>query len=599
MKHKLSALLLGLFALLALPARAQWLTQTLPLKAGWNAVFLHVDAGYAILDQIVGPGAPALTPIEQVWRWDPKSSTAQFIDTPQQPTGAGSQWTSWKRSESLSSPLQRLTANTALLVYSTADYTWQLKGRPVLPAYQWSTSGLNFFGFPTLPSSPPNLEAFLAGAPSLQLGEIFRYPGGELGANNPARVFALRTTLARRGEAYWIRAGEAYNNYYGPFEITAAGSGQAAFGDSLSTYSFRVRNVSAGPLTVTLRLAASEAPPTGQAAIAALPPLLVRGELNKTNLTYAFSELPAGSTITNTLAPRGQPGSEAEIVLGLDRAKVTGNPGDLLAGVLQLSDSLGHTRVDLSVSASVAARSGLWVGAAAVTEVSQYLQSYLRDAGNQLVVTNDGAYVVTGVITNLTPVPTAYPLRLIVHNPATGPATLWQRIYYGFNGVTNPIVANQESALAANLLAQARRLSASHLPWSEGNPGWSFSGPLGQGAVLTASVTNDFRSQASNPFLHTYHPDHDNLDARFKNELPQGSESYTVVRQITLKVADPANDFSSRVNAGLTLAGGYVETIRVLGLARAGNSVDTRRFDVRGAFTLHRISEIPTLTYAP
>jgi len=495
--------------------------------------------------------------------------------------------------------LQRLTANTALLVYSTADYTWQLKGRPVLPAYQWSTSGLNFFGFPTVPVRPPSFEDFLAGAPLLQLGEIFRYPGGELGENNPARVFALRTTPARRGEAYWIRAGEAYNNYYGPFEVTAAGSGQAAFGDSLSTYSFRVRNVSANPLTVSLRLAASEAPPTGQVPITGLPPLLVRGELNKTNLNYAFSELPAGSPKSWTLAPRGQPGSEAEIVLGLDRAKVTGNPGGLLAGVLQLSDSLGHTRVDLSVSASVATRSGLWVGAAAVTEVSQYLQSYLRDPGNQLVVNNDGTYVVTGIITNLTPVPTAYPLRLIVHNPATGPATLWQRIFFGFNAATNPVVANQESALAANLLAQARRLSASHLPWSEGNPGWVFSGPLDQGAVLTASVTNDFRGQASNPFLHTYHPDHDNLDATFDNQLPQGSESYTVVRQITLKVDPPANDFSSRVNAGLTLVGGYVETIRVLGLARAGNTSDTRRFDVRGAFSLNRISEIPTLTYVP
>jgi hypothetical protein len=42
-----------------------------------------------------------------------------------------------------------------------------------------------------------------------------------------------------------------------------------------------------------------------------------------------------------------------------------------------------------------------------------------------------------------------------------------------------------------------------------------------------------------------------------------------------------------------------LETIRVIGLARAGNSFDSRRFDVRGAFKLNRISAIPTLTRVP
>ena len=598
MKQIPSTLLVWFF-LLALPARAQWLTQTLNLKQGWNAVFLHVDPGYATVDQLIGSTAPVLTPIEQVWRWDPKPTTAQFITSPQQPTDTGSQWVNWKRSDGGSSALLRLAGNTAYLVYSTSDFAWELKGRPVLPSYQWSTSGLNFFGFPTVSVAPPTFEDFLADVPSLQLGEIFRYGGGELGVDNPSRVFAFRTTRVNRGEAYWIRAGDIYHSYYGPFEVTAAGDGQIQFGDSLNAFSFRIRNLSANPLTVTLQLKASEPSPTGQTPIAGVPPLLVRGEQNLTNLTYSFSELPPGTENSWTLAPRGQVGSETEVVLGLDRANVTGNPNDLLAGVLQLTDSLGQTRIDMAVSAGVSSASGLWVGSAAVTSVGQYLQSYLRDANNQLVVNTNGAYVVTGVITNLTPVPSAYPLRMIVHNPASGPATLWQRIFYGFNASTNPIVANQESALSPNLLSQARRISASHLPWSEQNPGWTFSGPLGKGAVLTTSVTNDFRNQVSNPFLHTYHPDHDNLDATFKNELPQGSESYTTVREITLRVDPPANDFDSRVNASATLSGTYLESIRVLGLARAGNSFDTRRFDVSGGFLLNRISGIPTLTLVP
>jgi hypothetical protein len=112
-------------------------------------------------------------------------------------------------------------------------------------------------------------------------------------------------------------------------------------------------------------------------------------------------------------------------------------------------------------------------------------------------------------------------------------------------------------------------------------------------------VVTPYDDQASNPFLHTYHPDHDNLDPRFQNQVPQGSESFRIEREITLQVLPPENDFTSRVSAGLTLSGMYLETIRVVGLAQGGNSFDTRRFDVRGGFSLQRVANVPTLTMAP
>ncbi|MFN0069232.1 MAG: hypothetical protein ACKVYV_16550 [Limisphaerales bacterium] len=599
MKKQLSALVACALAVLAPAARAQWLTQSLDLKAGWNAVYLHVDASHATLDQLVGAGAPVITPIEQVWRWDPDPATAQFIDSPQEPVDVGSQWTSWKRADGGSSRLQRLSANIACLVYSTVDYTWELKGRPVLPAYQWSSDGLNFLGFPTVTVSPPSLEAFLTEAPSLLLGEIFSYPGGALGPNNPGRVFALRTKPVRRGEAFWMRAGEVYNNYYGPLEVTAAGSGDVSFGGSLSTFSFRLRNLTAGPLTVSLRMIASETPPAGQTPVAGVPPLLVRGPLNPTNLTHGYFPLPPGTNHVLTLAPAGRDGSDVQTVIGLDRAAITAGVGDLLAGVLQFTESSGRTRVDLGVSATAASSAGLWVGGAAITQVSQYLQQYLRDTAGRLVVETNGAYVVTGVITNLTPVPAPFPLKLIVHNPAAGPATLWQRIHYGLNVISNAVVANEEASLDPAQRAGARRLSATHLPWTEANPGWNFSGPLARGAVVVTRVTNAFDRHESNPFLHTYHPDHDNLNPTFRSEVPQGSESYTIVREITLSVRPPADDFDARTAAGLNFTGDYLETIRVIGLARAGNTFDTRRFDVRGAFSLGRLTDIATVTRVP
>lgn len=579
--------------------RAQWLTQSFNLKTGWNAVFLHVDATHRTLDELVGPAAPVLTPIEQVWRWTPNESMAQFVESPQQPVESGSQWVSWRRSDGGLSELSRLTANFAYLVYVTEDYVWELKGKPVIPAYRWATSGLNFVGFPTVAVDPPGFEDFLAEAPMMQLAEIFRYIGGEFGPSNPGRLFALRTTPVRRGEAYWMRSTQGYNQYFGPFEVVATGGRSIDFGDSLSTMGFRLRNWTSEPLTVSMRLRSSEAPPSGEQAIVDVPPLLVRGALNPIDTIYAFNELTADTTNTWTLAPYGQPGSEAEVVLGLDRASIEADVGDLLAGILELTDSLGHSRVDVSVTAGTASKAGLWVGGAAITEVSQYLKSYLRDLNNQLVVQEDGSYFVSQVVTNLTPVPTAFPLRLIVHNPDTGPATLLQRVYFGFDAGTNAVVTTSQTGLDARFLSEARRISASHLPWSESNPGWDFSGPLGREGIVQAVVTTPYEDQASNPFLHTYHPDHDNLDPRFQNQLPQGSESYRIEREVTLQFLPPENDFVSRVSAGTKLTGVYLETIRVLGLAQAGNQFDTRRFDVRGAFSLQRVAEVPTLTRVP
>lgn len=599
MNRKVSVLSAALLALTAWPVRAQWTTQTLSLKAGWNAVFLHVDAGHATLDQLVGAGAPAVTPIEEVWRWNTQAGTAQFIDSPQEPTTGGTQWSAWRRADGGASALQVLTPNTAYLVFSTADYGWELKGRPVLPRYDWSTSGLNFLGFPTVPAGSPNFEDFLLQAPALLAGEIYRYPGGDLGPGNPLRVFALRTTPVTRGQAYWLRAGDSFNDYFGPFAVTAAGTGAASFGDAGSAFSFRLKNLTAAPLTVNLALRASEAPPAGQPAIAGVPPLLVRGERNTTNLTYGYSTLPPGTPHAIVLPPRGQSGSEREVVLGLDRATITAAPGELLAGVLELTDSLGHTRVELAATATAASTAGLWVGTAAVTGVSQYLLQYLRDGAGSLVIQENGAYVVSSITTNVTPVPVPYPLRLIVHNPAAGPATLLQRVYVGLNAITNPVVANGEAALHPGLLADARRISATHLPWTEANEGWDFSGPLTRSAVILATVGTPYNAHESNPFLHTYHPDHDTLDARFRQELPQGAESYRIIREISLSVNPPADHFQSRIAAGLTLTGEYLESLRLEGLARAGGTFDARRFDVTGEFQIHRLSEVPTLTRVP
>ena len=50
---------------------AQWLSQTINLKAGWNAVYLHVDPSHDTLDQ--SGWSRCNNPILEVWLWTPNA----------------------------------------------------------------------------------------------------------------------------------------------------------------------------------------------------------------------------------------------------------------------------------------------------------------------------------------------------------------------------------------------------------------------------------------------------------------------------------------------------------------------------------------------
>lgn len=589
MKSKLR-FLVALAMVWAFSGKAQWQTQSVLVKPGWSAVYLHVDASYQSLDQLVG-GDPS-NPISQIWLWLP-APTSQFVTSPQDPVVGNSQWATWARvGVGIPSTFNNLVPDAAYLVYSAAptNYTWRVQGKPVAPQYAWTTAGLNFIGFPTVPVNPPKFDAFLSPAPTLQsLAEIFQYPGGALGPTNPSQLFAYHSTPVTRGQAFWIRSGTVFNTYFGPFTVALQTAGGVNFGDSASQYSFHLQNTTVSNVTVSVRLVASEAPPAGQPPIVGAPPLLVRGALNTSNLTYSFTTLPVGTVQSWTLPPQGKPGSDLIVVLGVNRYLMSSGAGSVFAGILQFTDSFNYTEVDVPVSAVETSLAGLWVGNANVTQVGNYLKSYLLDANNSPVVSSNGNYIVTGINTNLGRVARPFPLRLIVHNDGTN-AVLLQRAYYGLSPYTNLMIATSQSLLDPTHLDSARRISAAHLPWTKNNIPMPFSGQLVQGGVLTATADLPYDDQASNPFLHTYHPDHDNLDATFRTQLAQGYESYRITRQITLNVSPPANDFGSLTSVGQTLVGYYAETITVGGLGGA-----SRNFHVSGIFALNRISPISTL----
>jgi len=586
-----------------LPAGAQWITQTNSLKSGWNAVYLHVDASYASITDVMA----SATPIEEVWLWTP-SSTQQFIDSPQVPTGSSSQWSTWTRALGPTSKLQRLVPNAAYYVKvasTSATYSWNIKGRPVPPQYNWTSSGLNFIGFPT-PADPISFERLFQPVPSLmEVAEIYRSSGGAFGAGNPVRVSDYGRTVFTRGEAFWMRVAAGYNRYFGPFEVSLSGNRTLNYGTDGTQLSFRIRNQTRATNTITLELIPSEAPPTGQSNIVAIPPLVLRGSIDPTTLKYSAQPLFTNQLVTYTLPPQGTPGSDLQVVIGLGRNQLVGNAGDLSAGVLRLTDSAGLLRVDLGVSATKSSSAGLWVGEAQVTHVVQYLKIFERDPSGKPVVRlggEDGGY--SALLTNevVGGVSRPFPMRLIVHDNGTN-AVMLQRVFVGVDTMTNPVVTTQQRFLHPGRLGAARRISAAHLPWSSSNDSWALTLATNisqltrqwpvtlTSNVFVVQVNTPYDRNSVNPFIHQYHPDHDNLNASFTQVLPKGQESYGVNRTLILGPQSSGSDYVSLTTGSMDRTGIYGEMVTI-----EGSGANTRSFIVIGTYTLNRISDIPTLT---
>jgi hypothetical protein len=88
-----------------------------------------------------------------------------------------------------------------------------------------------------------------------------------------------------------------------------------------------------------------------------------------------------------------------------------------------------------------------------------------------------------------------------------------------------------------------------------------------------------------NPFVHAYHPDHDNWDDFHVNLLPDGAESFTVTRQVSLQFTGTDN-LPVAGWGDNQLGGNYAETI---------TGLHSSTLSVRGTFRLQRACAIGVL----
>jgi hypothetical protein len=388
------------------PTHAQWLTQTIVVSNGWTAAYLFVDASSQNLIPST-PGVPLApgNPIDKIWLWKAPPSTAQYVTTPASPLSGGGPWVSWGLTNAQNS-LAAMIPNAAYLVHSSSatPYSWRIQGRPVPPHYTWDLTGLNFIGFSTPVMNPPNFQSFLAPSPIAGVAQIYQYVGGELSTQpaNPALVISPYYTPVNFGQAYWISATNVNNTYFGPFQITLPDPSGISFGTAGGQVTFYIANLTPNTLTVTMTDLASEPVPYGQTNIVGAPPLLVEGAQNPANLTYTYTSLStngSGGTsnyLSWTLAPSGQSGSQVAVTLGVNRySMLSAPPGSLYASILQFTDSLGFSSVDIPVSAVSANNAGLWVGQVSVTNVSYDLKSYATNADGSLSMNYTTNAVVT------------------------------------------------------------------------------------------------------------------------------------------------------------------------------------------------------------
>lgn len=140
------------------------------------------------------------------------------------------------------------------------------------------------------------------------------------------------------------------------------------------------------------------------------------------------------------------------------------------------------------------------------------------------------------------------------------------------------ITASEETEIieaAATLLSRAQVVTQVEVPWSD---------------------------QAANPFVHTYHPDHDNRDAEFNSApLDIGYESYQLIRDIGMLFTVPSDDFDSLTTGMERLSGDYAEEVTIVGKeveeSGGGSHFEKNTYGAQGEFVLRRISKLDDLQF--
>lgn len=590
-------------------AMAQWTTQTISLRPGWNAVHLEVQPEPGDCDT-----AFARFPIESAWMWNRRHVPVQFIQDTNTLVPGNPDWLAYlppTHPSADQTSLFRLLGGKCYMIKmpnTGAPMNWVILGRPVVAPAVWVTDSFNLAGFSVDAQSPPTYAAFFGPSAAHKNSTIYRLRID--GYWEPVPLPSINPMSS--GRAIWLRC-QGFSTYQGPIQIVLEQSTGLPFGRVLNEQTLVIRNASTATQSLVVRQLPSSTPP----ADPAFPPLA--GEVP---LAYWYSSESAPGHWTNlpaTLTRSGMAaGAEWRLRLAVRRQDMTPPPSNggglepLYQSLLEVTSSPGSSRHLIPVSAYGIQRSpsaqpsfagaraqssssdvlhaGLWIGSAVIDKVNQPAL-----AGNPD-----------------TPLPAKYEFqfRLILHVDGSGKARLLQKVIQMWkDGTYKPDPDDPGKTIVDEpgrfvLLTDETLASAySGAALRDGQPvgrrfstaAFGFPQPLpmtrigefgADGSILECTNLLDYRDPL-NPFVHRYHPDHDNLNGSYMTTLEPGMESPTITRAIALEFTAEDPDNLQLAGWGSSQLGGhYRETITGL------HQVPLR---VQGTFRIHLASSVTQL----
>ncbi len=556
---------------MALSLNAQLTNQTFQLRNGWNSIWLELEPTNTSINVVF-----AGLPVSSVWTYVGKNSSVQFIQQQTEDPFSNPEWLGYfppPRSESFLSKLYAVHSLKPYLIKLTNTATLTITGTPVVRPVKWITDSFNLRGFPVNPGSPPTFATFFGPSPAHSGQAVY-----ELQSNGQWQL-ALSTAAMKRGEAYWSFCLGA-STFEGPTGITLELGEGLNYGTVLTELVPRIINNSSNTHTVCWRdlFSGTDNPLSYQT--------FADNRLSWVNLPapYCF-DITAGSSIDLRLAIRRKD-----------------FPGTTYGSLIEVTDEIG-TRYLVPVTAEklLPARSsltslagignpaaGLWVGSATVTNVNE------ANSTQPMV---------------LTPTRSSFDLRLLVHVDGGGQARFLKEVIQMWqDGTTtndpsgravtdrpgrfvlltdDSLIPQYRGASLRDGSPVGRRISTVDFDFDGGKSNvLAMTGAFAIGSTNRCTIVLE-PNFPTNPFKHRFHPDHDNLDATYRNYK---EEAYPITREIELSYSanDPAgtNSASSLQYGEREIAGLYNERI---------NGLHRTNILAQGTFRLTRVVNSPVL----
>ena len=568
-----------LFLLVPMRCQAQWLTQQIQLVPGWNAVQLDL--------QPEPSGCAAVfsnLPIQSVWKWNRRFSTIQFTVDPATLLPESPDWLVWLPPSDPRSFLSRLLdvqggqAYLIKVATNAAPFTMRIKGRVLLPKLNWYPHGLNLVGFPVHSNSPPTFSDFFRFTTEVDTtrnyaNELYRLDSQGRGQ----RVVQPARDKLQPGVAYWIGCARA-PAYQAPVHVKPEGASGLDFGTLLMRRDLSVKNtLPSGSVTVWMRQRPSESAPASSGFPELAGPVPLAYLAKSVSNQWVWSNFPTAG-LSRTLAA----GEEWTLRLGVRRDDFAahtpnGTNGASYMSIVEVTDAAESLLIRVPV---VARKQSALMG--------DSLPDHDESAGlwvGQVVVNQVNAPAYTG--TNLLATPAPMPFRLLVHVDGNGQASLLQQVVLAWDQtLTNAPHTNGTYALFANEQALPTGATDVNRICSVAFPVMA---PVPLTGTLTGSLTNTLAGTVTvafddptNPFLHRYHPMHDNLDWNWK-PYTNAVETRAITRDLILTCNTITNVSANPYEGVDRVSGVYQETLSGL---RAQPVI------LQGAFSLQRISQI-------